>query len=204
VYVLYTRTIEGNHEPFYVGIGRGLRLFDHEREARNTRVTSLKIETIRRIWNEGGEILRSIDSLHDREPWEREESLINQWGLVKDGSGSLTNEQRYAPTFAVDGVELRKYAQHGNSLPPNFRARHLRLRIGSRRPGSPSSVYGKICAALEQHPGINGEQLVELLLRVDFSDNKSAYTKLGEVSRPWLAKYIDGGFYKKNQCIQEF
>ena len=200
VYVLYTPNPKGYPEqPFYVGIGRDSRLFDHEREARDPTAGGARIEAIRRLWREGREVVRVIDSLHDREPWEREEALINQWGLLKDGTGILTNEQRYAPAHSINGVELRKYARHGNNLPPNFHSRHLRLGLGARRPRNPNSVYGKICAVIQQHPGVTGEELVELLLRVDFTGNKSAYTKSGEVSRPWLAKYIDGGFYKKNQ-----
>ncbi len=42
---------------------------------------------------------------------------------------------------------------------------------------SEKSVYGKIFGILKEHPGVTGEELVELLLSVDFSDNKSAYTQ---------------------------
>jgi len=206
VYVLYRpHANKGLDTPFYVGIGQGNRLFAHEREARDPNAAGSKLEVIRGLWAKGLDIVRIIDSFHDREPWDREEALINQWGLLKDGTGLLVNEQRYARACTAEGgAELRKYAHHGNELPPNFRSRCRRLRSGPRRPANPDSVYGKICAVLDENPGTVGAELVELLLRVDFSANKSAYTKSGEVSRPWLAGYIDGGFYKRNQCIQEF
>jgi len=125
--------------------------------------TRARVEAIRRLWSEGQEVVRIIDSLHDHEPFKREGALINHWGLLKDGTGILTNKQRYAPAHSVDGVELRKYAQHGNNLPTDFRSRYLRLRLGPRNPVNRNSVYGKICAVIEQNPGISGEELVGLL-----------------------------------------
>lgn len=188
--------------PFYVGIGKGLRIFSHEDEARDMSVSGRKVDRIRGIWSMGGELIRVIDGIHEAEPWAREEELINKFGLEKDGSGVLTNEQRYSRSYVEDGVELRKYADSGNELPNNFRRRHDRLIVGPRSPKSSSSVYGKICAVLQCHPGVTGAELVELLLDTDFTENKSAYTSTGNVSRPWLAKYIDGGFYEKNRYIQ--
>jgi len=105
---------------------------------------------------------------------------------------------------SAGGIELRKYAEEGNELPSNFVRRDTRLMVGPARPANEDSVYGKICRVLADHPGVTGQELVELLLEVDFSGNRSAYTRGGMVSRPWLAKYIDGGFYAKNRCIQEY
>jgi hypothetical protein len=204
VYVLCEPPLRDEIRPFYVGIGQLDRVFAHEFEAKRPYSIGAKVEKIRRIWDAGGEVIRVIDGFFPWEPWEREEELINLYGLIKDGTGILANEQRYSPSHVRDGVELRKYADEGNELPSNFIRRGVRLQIGPRSPSSPTSVYGKICSVLTKNPGVTGAELVELLLNVDFSANKSAYTKSGTVSRPWLAKYIDGGFYEKNRCIQEF
>ena len=201
VYLLCRPPLVSFVVPFYVGIGRGDRLFAHEKQARDPSASGSKIEAIREIWNLGGEVLRIIDSFHENDPWGREQELINQFGLSKNGTGILTNEQAYSESSILDGVELRKYVTDGNDLPSNFIKRDTRLMLGPRRPTNPNSVYGKICSILEQYPGITGADLVEHLMRVDFSDNASAYTQSGRVSRPWLAKYIDGGFYEKNRYI---
>ena len=203
VYVL-CEPVDGTDRPFYVGIGQGQRIFAHEDEARESQANSKKLQKIREIWEKGEEVARYLDGFHQVEPWNREAELINEWGLLKDGTGILTNEQRYAKTGIQGSIVLRKYAEHGNTLPPNFKSRNMRLLSGPRKPKGEVSVYGKIYAKLDESPGVTGEELVELLLSVDFSDNKSAYTQSGEVSLPWLAKYIDGGFYKKNLCIQHF
>ena len=203
VYVL-CEVAEGKDEPFYVGIGQGHRIFAHEDEARESNAENRKLQRIRMIWEKGGDVVRYLDSVHPTEPWDREAELIKKWGLLKDSTGTLTNEQRYAEVGIDGSVVLRKYAEHGNTITPNFKSRALRLLAGPRQPKSKNSVYGKIVGILKEHPGVTGEELVELLLLVDFSDNKSAYTQLGEVSIPWLCGYIDGGFYKKNKCIQFF
>ena len=96
--------------PFYVGIGQGARLFAHEEEARDPARSGAKIETIRSIWDKGGEIVRTIESVHAVEPWDREEELINSIGRLADGAGPLTNAQTYAHSLKLNGVELRKYA----------------------------------------------------------------------------------------------
>lgn len=201
VYVL-CEFAEGKDEPFYVGIGQGHRIFAHEDEARESNADNSKLQRIRMIWEKGGDVVRYLDSIHPTEPWDREAELINKWGLLKDSTGILTNEQRYAEVGIDGSVVLRKYAEHGNTITPNFKSRALRLLAGPRQPKSENSVYGKIFGILKEHPGVTGEELVELLLSVDFSNNKSAYTQMGEVSLPWLCGYIDGGFYKKNKCIQ--
>jgi len=65
----------GTGTPFYVGIGQGTRLFAHEEEARDPARSGAKVETIRSIRAKGGEVVRTIDSIHAIEPWDREEEL---------------------------------------------------------------------------------------------------------------------------------
>ena len=197
--------------PFYVGIGRNMRMYEHEKEAKKGKLNSLKVKMIKDIWSAGGNILYTIDSWHEQVPWHREEELINWIGRVKDGNGSLTNEQTYSESLKIDGVEVRKYAEEHmksgtpNAIPEKFKLLDTRLMVGSNKPKSNKSVFGKIYAVLENHPGVTGEELVELLHQQDFSDNKSAYTQSGEVCSAWICGYIEGGFFRKDRLhIQEY
>ena len=203
IHVLCHPPISAAVQFFYVGIGQGERIFAHEREAENVAVDSLKVRTIRNIQASGHEVLRYLNGVFAETPWRREQELITQFGLAKDATGILTNEQRYSPSFSVDGVELRKYAFDSNELPNNLIRRDCKLLAGPRKPKNPASVYGKIYVVLERNPGITGAELVELLFGLDFAANSTIYAQSGRVSRRWLAKYIDGGFYEKSLCIQE-
>jgi hypothetical protein len=203
VYVLCYPPAAERVTPFYVGVGQGDRLFAHEREAATATLGGRKGHVIRQIQASGNQVLRYIDSIFSEAPWRREQQLIEIFGLLKDATGVLANEQHYAQSTIAAGVELRKYAPEGDALPSNFIRRNSRLVVGPRKPKSASSVYGKIYAVLETNTGVTGSELVELLLSVDFSNNDTVYSQGGQVSRPWLAKYIDGGFYKKNQYIAE-
>lgn len=203
VYVLCYPSSSNNFRPFYVGIGQGKRIFSHERDAKNSSLSSPKLRVIRDILARGDEVVRFLDGIFQEEPWQREQELITQFGLLKDGTGILFNEQRYSPSSLDNGVELRKYASDGNDLPKNFIRKDTRLIVGLQKPKKSSSVYGIIYATLEKNPGVTGAELVELLLSLDFSKNKTVYAQSGQVSRPWLAKYIDGGFYAKNLYIRE-
>ena len=110
VYVL-CRPGSGPHfRPFYVGHGQGKRLFAHEDEARQGKSDTAKVDAIRAIWDRRGEVVRFIDGFYDHEPWNEEQILIARFGLLKDGSGILTNDNQYADSHIEDGVELRKFA----------------------------------------------------------------------------------------------
>ena len=195
-------TFGGQGTPFYVGIGQGARLFSHEEEARDPGRTNAKVEAIREIWAMGGEVVRTIDSVHANDPWDREEELLNAIGRIADGAGPLTNAQTYARSMKLNGVELRKYAADhaesgdANAVPAKFKLRHIRLKAGPREPLSRTSVFGKIYTTLEANPGVTGAHLIGLLLDVDFTGNKSAYTQSGQVSASWLAGYIEGGYFR--------
>lgn len=211
VYILrYPDGIEcygGFGTPFYVGLGQGLRVFAHEKEASDPKNSSAKVEAIRSIWEQGQQIIRTLDSVHDQEPWDREEELINEIGRLAEGRGPLTNDQTYSPSTKINGVELRKYAgNHIDSgdvtaIPQTFKLRNERLKVGPREPKIRTSVMGKIYTVLEDNPGVTGEELVHLLLHVDFSRNKSPYTQGGGVSASWLVGYIEGGYFRKDHLI---
>lgn len=216
-YVYLLRTPDGKPmfgglgTPFYVGIGQGTRLFTHEEEARDPARSSAKVETIRSIWAKGGEVVRTVDSVHAVEPWDREEELINSIGRLAEGAGPLTNAQTYAPSLKLNGIEHRKYAADhaasgdANAIPAKFKLRHIRLMAGPREPLSRKSVFGKIYAVAEANPGVTGENLIGLLSAVDFTANKSAYTQGGQVSSSWLVGYIEGGYFRSDrQHLQNY
>lgn len=197
--------------PFYVGIGQGARLFAHEEEARDPARSGAKVETIRSIWAKGEEVIRTIDSVHAVEPWDREEELINSIGRLAEGTGPLTNAQTYAPSLKLNGIELRKYAVdhavsgNANTIPAKFKLRHTRLMAGPKEPLSRTSVFGKIYTVAEANPGLTGEELVGLLSTLDFTGNKSAYTQGGQVSASWLVGYIEGGYFRSDrQHLQDY
>lgn len=202
---------DGLGTPFYVGIGQGTRLFAHEEEARDPTRSGTKVETIRSIWDKGDEIVRTIDSVHTVEPWDREEELINSIGRLAEGAGPLTNAQTYAPSLKLNGIELRKYAADhaasgdANAIPAKFKLRRTRLMAGPKKPLSRTSVFGKVYTVAEANPGITGEDLIGLLSAVDFTGNKSAYTQGGQVSASWLVGYIEGGYFRSDrQHLQDY
>lgn len=196
--------------PFYVGIGQGSRLFAHEIQARSSTQSTLKLDAIRHIWRDGGEVIRTVEGVYPFDPWNREEALINQIGRLADGSGSLTNDQKYAPSVIEDGVELRKYAAEQRAaggvheIPAKFKYHETRLTFGPVVPKSRGTVFGKIYSAVEASPGITGRDLIYLLQGFDFSNNKAVYTQHGRPCALWLARYIEGAFYKKNMHLQEY
>jgi hypothetical protein len=88
-----------------------------------------------------------------------------------------------------------------NPLPLNFRARRSPLLPGPREP-RPGSVYATIVVVLRRSPGLTGEQLVERLLEADFGTIESAHTSAGEVSRAWVAGYVDRALLTRCRFIR--
>lgn len=76
-----------NTRVFYVGKGRGRRVFDHEREARSD-CHCHKCNVIRKIWKQGGQVQRyTVFTTNDEaEAYTHEAELIALYGL-----GTLTN-----------------------------------------------------------------------------------------------------------------
>ncbi len=199
----------GTGTPFYVGIGQGMRLFQHVEEAKEPGKSGRKVSCIRDIWASGGEVIHTIDGFFDEEPWGREAALLRSIGQLKHGTGPLTNEQDYALSHQVQGAEVRKYrdVQGGdpNHLPAKFKLADVRLKAGPRRPKKMTSVFGKIYSTLETNPGVTGRDLVELLKGLDFTGNKSVYTQTGKVCATWLCDYVEGGYFRADrQHLQRF
>lgn len=62
---------------FYIGKGKGLRIGDHEREARRGHIC-YKCNTIRKIWSEGGAIIKKIvfETDNEQDAFAKEIELI--------------------------------------------------------------------------------------------------------------------------------
>ncbi len=195
--------------PFYVGIGQRLRLFEHEKEANQSDRETEKLAVIRKIRQGGKEVVYTIDSWHDTDPYLREAELINIIGRIANGTGTLTNAQTYAHPVKIDGTEVSKYyerqraAGRVDALPADFPYKDTCLKVGERKPLRENSVFGIIYKTLEDNPGITGQNLVEPLLQVDWSVCKTTrYTSSGKPCATWICDYVKGGFYAKNQHIQ--
>jgi len=194
--------------PFYVGIGQGARLFSHEIQAKSSSQSSRKLDAIRQIWRDGKDVVRTIEGVYSSDPLNQEEALIRKIGRLVEGTGPLTNDQIYAPSDIMDGVQLRKYAAEQRAaggvhvIPENFKFRYTPLDLGQIEPKNRSSVFGKIYSAVEASPKIRGEDLIYLLQGFDFSNNKSVYTENGRPCAIWLARYIEGAFYQKNRHLK--
>ncbi len=86
--------------PFYVGKGKSNRISAHEAETRYfmngrtwTGMNTFKLNTIKKIWEEEGEVLYEIDSWHDvsEDAGEREIELVKTIGRRVLNEGPLTN-----------------------------------------------------------------------------------------------------------------
>lgn len=95
VYVLFDR----ERVPFYIGKGKGPRVFQHEAEALNPTRKSHKLNLIRRIQRDGYEIGYALAGFFEEEAdaLKRERDLIALYGRHDLGLGPLTNQ--------VDGGE---------------------------------------------------------------------------------------------------
>jgi len=81
---------------------------------------------------------------------------------------------------------------------PSFRRgiSDRRFRLGDQRPPI-ATVHGKIQRVVGNNLGVEGDELIVLLRKVDFSDNRSDLVKDGVGSDDWLAGYIRGGLRRR-------
>ena len=85
VYVLYYP----NGDPFYVGKGTKNRVFEHEKEvSKKYTYNPYKINTIKKIYRDGGKVGYGIDSIYEKE----QDALDREYVLVEEiGRPPLTN-----------------------------------------------------------------------------------------------------------------
>jgi len=109
--------------PFYVGAGKGKRILAHEKQARGNG-KSHKLSTIRKIWRDGGEVVRAFDSWHDTEitAFDREIELIDFVGRRDIKTGPLTNETGGGERgdFGPDVVRRRTIAIRASRKTPEY------------------------------------------------------------------------------------
>jgi hypothetical protein len=111
-YVYILRRPEGR--PFYVGKGKGSRIFQHENEARHPG-NYPKLNVIRAIWKNSGTVQYEIDSVFETaaEAYAREATLILAFKRLHEG-GPLTN---LAPGGGTDaGISPISKAKHHITL----------------------------------------------------------------------------------------
>ena len=80
-------------KPFYVGKGCGNRMYSHLAEAKSTSMCNHKLNTIRKILDDGYEpvIKVVLDNLTEEDAFELEEFLISEIGRRDLGDGPLVN-----------------------------------------------------------------------------------------------------------------
>lgn len=83
-YYVYLLIDPRTQEPFYVGKGKGNRMYDHEKEAKKGKY-SRKCAFIRELLDAGLKIIYKVDSWHYAESaaFAREAALIEEIGLSK-------------------------------------------------------------------------------------------------------------------------
>ncbi len=128
VYILY----KPDQTPFYVGKGKAIkgkyRISWHEYESKLEKplkskifFNALKVNTIKKIWRQGGIVYYSIDSWHmnETDSLEREKEIIACFGRQIEGSGTLTNilesgesDLRPESTKKKISDSLKKYFSH--------------------------------------------------------------------------------------------
>src|SRR3954470_15117548 len=82
-----------NGEQFYVGVGTGRRVLDHEIFAKRPNMRSHKLGIIRKIWAAGGSVDYVVHAgFETRQAAERcEAELVGQIGRRDIGTGPLSN-----------------------------------------------------------------------------------------------------------------
>lgn len=114
--------------PFYVGMGQGERVFEHERHAKRPMNKSHRLNTIRAIWKAGGEVGVWIDSWYDTAALahSRERELILAIGRRDLGTGPLTNQTAGGdgcPELGPEAIEKMRVAATKNASDPAHRRR---------------------------------------------------------------------------------
>lgn len=97
IYYVYAYLREEDGKPFYIGMGKGNRRFDHLKEAKkypNPKSGEHKLNTIRKLLQEGIEPFIKIiqNNLSREQASDLEIKLISYYGRQDLGTGILTNQ----------------------------------------------------------------------------------------------------------------
>jgi hypothetical protein len=136
IYYVYTLA-RPTGEIFYVGKGKGNRIDWHEVEARNG-VKSYKCNIIRKIWREGGQVIKTrvYEGLTEREAFERERTLIATYGRERltnltDGGQGWSGHYHTPISNGTSRVEYYR-TRRGLSIAELARRAHLDQRTVKR------------------------------------------------------------------------
>lgn len=161
--------------PFYVGKGKGSRIYQHDSEARSGHRCP-KCNTIRKIWRAGGEVQRYIvfQTDDEQEAFDREREYIALYGranlcnLTDGGDGYTTADNAWSTPERRESMLARK-------KDPAYREK---LRNASVMAGEQISERGK---QLWKDPAYR--QRMEAVHKSTFPDMWADPEKKKEVSR---------------------
>jgi len=150
-YVYVLRRPNGEPLPFYVGVGTGRRLLDHEIFAKRPNMRSHKLGIIRKIWAVGGSVDYTVHAWFEtRQAAEQcEAELVGQIGRRDIGTGPLSNltaggEGASAPSDELRAIKskvARVAWETRDRLLPHLNNAETRAKATASRIGRKRGVY---------------------------------------------------------------
>jgi len=124
----YTYELQYEGKPFYVGKGKGRRMYCHRTEAKNLYETdgdkTIKIGFIHDIWDNENDFVevKTREHLTNRESLEFEVEDIAKYGRICDGTGILTNMTKGGEGCFLWTEEIRDlvYIKQNRSIPIKY------------------------------------------------------------------------------------
>lgn|GEM_PF-1240690 len=188
--------------PFYVGKGQGKRITVHEYEAR-TGHRCHKCNVIRKIWNEGGKVHRSILLRTDdeQEAYEYERTVIALYG--RDSLANYTDGAEGSTGRVYSSAERKQRSINSRRMwsRAEYRARHragLRVRYSqpearaiqaanTKRTWEDAEIRAKRSTGIKgawQDPGYRDRMIA---LRQSYGDSPEFRAKCSELMKAYLA-----------------
>lgn len=124
----YTYELQYEGKPFYVGKGKGRRMYCHRTEAKNLYETdgdkTIKIGFIHDIWDNENDFVevKTREHLTNRESLEFEVEDIAKYGRICDGTGILTNMTKGGEGCFLWTEEIKDlvYIKQNRSIPIKY------------------------------------------------------------------------------------